>query len=152
MISDQSIERIQDKVRGLTKRNRGVSLGKIITDLNRVLRGWVNFYSLAEWASQFLELEAWIRRKLRCYRLKQCKQGKSISKFLKKLGVPASSAGLIAGSGKGWWRLSLSPPVHQAMNNAWFEEDKGLINLIKQRDLVKRSIETAVCDIACTVV
>ncbi|MFZ2170474.1 MAG: group II intron reverse transcriptase/maturase [Methylococcaceae bacterium] len=136
VIAAQSVERIQDKVRVLTRRNRGVSLEKVIFELNEALRGWINYFCLAEWSSQLLELDAWIRRKLRCYRLKQRKQGQSIAKFLMKLGVPERNARSIASSGKGWWRLSNSPPVNQAMNNAWFEK-QGLINLMKQRTVVK---------------
>ena len=136
VIAAQSVERIQDKVRNITQRNRGVSLGKVIAELNEALRGWINYFRLTEWSSQLLELEAWIRRKLRCYRLKQRKQGQSIAKFLMKLGVPERNARNISSSGKGWWRLSNSPPVNQAMNNAWFEK-QGLINLMKQRALVK---------------
>lgn len=135
VISAQSVERIQDKVRKLTQRNRGVSLGKVIFELNEALRGWINYFRLTEWSSQLLELEAWIRRKLRCYRLKQRKQGQSIAKFLMKLGVAERNARSIASSGKGWWRLSNSPPVNQAMNNAWFEE-QGFINLMKQKALL----------------
>jgi len=135
VIAAQSVKRIQDKVRNLTQRNRGVSLGQVILELNEALRGWINYFHLTEWSSQLLELEAWMRRKLRCYRLKQRKQGQSISKFLMKLGVPERNARSIASSGKSWWRLSNSPPVNQAMNNAWFEE-QGFINLMKQRALL----------------
>lgn len=135
VIADQSVKRIQDKVRNLTRRNRGVSLEKVIFELNEALRGWINYFRLTEWSSQLLELEGWVRRKLRCYRLKQRKQGLSIAKFLMKLGVPERNARSISSSGKGWWRLSNSPPVSQAMNNAWFEE-QGLINLMKQRALL----------------
>ena len=135
VIATHSVERMKDKVRELTRRNRGVSLEKVIFELNVKLRGWINYFRLTEWSSQLLELESWIRRKLRCYRLKQRKQGKSISKFLIKLGVFECNARRLASSGKGWWRLSNSPPVNQAMSNAWFEE-QGLINLIKQRALL----------------
>ena len=55
--------------------------------------------------SQVAELDQWIRRKLRCYRIKQRKQGRSLYTFLSKLGVPARSARVLASSGKGWWRL-----------------------------------------------
>lgn len=132
VISKRSEERIKDKVRNLTQRNRGVSLGKVILEINTALRGWINYFHLTEWTSQVAELDMWIRRKLRCYRLKQRKQGKSIAKFLMQLGVPEHSARALASSGKGWWRLSLSPPVCHGMTNAWFEM-QGLINLKQQR-------------------
>jgi hypothetical protein len=43
----------------------------------------------------------------------------------------------LAKSGKGWWRLSKSIPVHHAMNNDWFEE-QGLIKLTKQWYLLNK--------------
>jgi len=136
VVASHSVERVKDKIRMLTRRNRGVSLEKVIDELNTTLRGWVNYFRLTEWPSDLATLDAWIRRKLRCYRLKQRKRAWPIAKFLIKLGVPDDSAWSLARSEKGWWRLSRSIPVHHAMNNAWFEE-QGLINLTKQRALLK---------------
>lgn len=135
VVARHSVERVKDKIRMLTRRNRGVSLEKVINELNMTLRGWVNYFRLTEWASELATLDAWIRRKLRCYRLKQRKRTWPIAKFLIKLGVPDDSAWSLAKSEKGWWRLSRSIPVHHAMDNAWFEE-QGLINLTKQRALL----------------
>ena len=135
VIASHSVERVKDKIRGLTRRNRGVSIEKVISELNEKLRGRVNYFRLTEWPSDLTRLDTWIRRKRRCYRLKQRKHSWPIAKFLMNLGVPANSAWNLARSGKGWWRLSKSIPAHHAMNNAWFDE-KGLINLSKQRALL----------------
>ena len=135
VISDQSIKRLEDKVRKITKRNRGVSLEKVISELNETLRGWINYFKLTEWPSQTRRLDEWIRHKLRCYRLKQRKRSWPIAKFLMKLGVHERSAWSLAKSGKGWWRLSGGHALHQSMNNTWFKE-QGLISLI-EKALVK---------------
>jgi RNA-directed DNA polymerase len=134
-IAKHSIERVKNKVRALTQRNRGVSFETVISELNEKLRGWINYFRLTECFSELERLDAWIRRKLRCYRLKQRKRSWSIAKFLIKLGAPAKKAWLVANSSKGWWRLSMTPPVHQSMNNVWFKE-QGLISLTKQRALL----------------
>jgi RNA-directed DNA polymerase len=130
VVAKHSIDRIRDKIRVLTRRNRGVNFEKIIFELNEKLRGWINYFRLTQWPSDIRHLDSWIRHKLRCYRLKQRKQTWPIAKFLMSLGVPACSAWNLAKSGKGWWRLSGSVPVHHAMNNAWFDK-QGLINLTK---------------------
>ena len=149
VIANHSVERLKDKVRSITKRNRGVSLERVISELNSTLRGWINYFQLTQWPSQAQKLDGWIRRKVRCYRLKQRKKPGSIAKFLMELGVPAQGAWAVAKSGKGWWRLSMSIPVHHALNNTWFKE-QGLVNLT---DIFGKSLtETAVCDIARTVV
>jgi RNA-directed DNA polymerase len=136
VIAKRSVERVKEKIRYITRRNRSVSLEKVIEELNEKLRGWINYFRLTEWPSDLDGLDTWIRHKLRCYRLKQRKRSWPIAKFLISLGVPAHSAWPLAKSGKGWWRLSKSIPVHHAMNNAWFEQ-QGLMNLTKQRALLK---------------
>jgi len=55
-------------------------------------------------------------------RIKQCKRASGIIRFLCSRGVPIWRALLIASSGKGWYRIACSPPAHEAMNLAWFEE------------------------------
>jgi RNA-directed DNA polymerase len=136
VIAKHSLKRIQDKVRNLTRRNRGVSLETVVFDLNQTLQGWGNYFRLTEWPSQMRGLDGWIHRKVRCYRLKQRKKTWPIAKFLMSLGVPACSAWPLAKSEKGWWRLSRSIPVHHAMDNDWFKEI-GLVNLSSIRTMVK---------------
>lgn len=136
VVADHSMKRVKDKVRMLVKRNRGVSLERVINELNATLRGWANYFHLTEWLTQYISLDRWIRRKLRCYRLKQRKQNKSIAVFLIALGVDTGKAWQLAKSGKGWWTLSKTPQVHRAMSNHWFEEQR-LINLEKLHALVR---------------
>ncbi len=136
VIAEHSIDRLKEKVRRITKRNRGVSFETVITELNQTLRGWVNYFQLTQWSSQVKGLDTWIRHKLRCYRLKQRKQPRSIARFLISLGVPEHSAWPLAASGKGWWRLSMSVPAHHAMTNDWFKQ-QGLISLLQKIALVK---------------
>jgi len=73
-------------------------------------------------------LEGWLRRRLRCYRLKQCKRAWSIVKFLNKLEVPWKRSWTTAGSSKGWYRLSITNAVYEGMNLKWFNKI-GLYNL-----------------------
>ncbi len=127
-VAHQSEERLKKKIRELTKRNRGVSFEQVVSELAPVLRGWLNYFHIAKCKSLLRNLDAWIRRKLRCYRLKQCKRAITLKRFLKSLGVPNWQSWILALSGKGWWRKSGCPQVHQAMNLKWFE-DLGLFNL-----------------------
>jgi RNA-directed DNA polymerase len=74
------------------------------------------------------DLDKWIRRKLRCLRIKQYKRKYTLAKALIAMGAKEYQAWKIASSGKGWWRKSRTPQVSQAMNNEWFE-GLGLVNL-----------------------
>jgi len=148
-IAKRSIQRFKDKVRKITKRNRGVSLEQVIKELNSVLRGWFHYFKCSSFPSVFKKLDAWIRRKLRCFRIKQRKRKYSIKTFLQAKGIDQQKCWALACSDKGWWRKALNPVVHQALSSQWFEE-KGLFSLHKQ--FVQYQAETAVCDNACTVV
>ncbi len=73
-------------------------------------------------------IDAWLRRKLRCFRLKQGRRSKAIADFLKSRGVPACQGRLLAGSSRGWWRKSNSPQAATAMTLVWFNQ-QGLVSL-----------------------
>ncbi len=130
-ISPKSVKRAKERIRQITRRNRGVSFAQVIVELNRFTTGWINYYRYAACRFELQCMDEWIRRKLRCYRLKQRKRGRSIGAFLRKLGLSASSAARIAGSGKGPWRLACSPPVHRAMSTDWFSS-QGLVSLLSR--------------------
>jgi len=127
-IAPKSLERFKERIRQITRRNRGVSLERIIGELNSFLIGWVTYFRYAECRGHLTELDGWIRRKLRCVRLKQRKRAKSIADFLRELGVPAWRSWILALTGKGWWRMAGSPQAAEAMTNAWFE-GQGLASL-----------------------
>jgi RNA-directed DNA polymerase len=132
ILAEESIKRFKNKIRKITKRNRGQKLEEIVNQLNKLLVGWIGYYKLTEYPSQLKDLDGWIRRKLRCYRLKQRKRTWSIAKYLMELGVSEHSSWITAKSDKGWWRLSSTPALHQALNKAWFDK-LGLVNLQRLR-------------------
>ncbi len=127
-IAPQSLRRVRQRVREITRRNRGVSLARMVGELNSFLGGWVTYFRHARCQSQLRRLDGWIRRKLRCVRLKHCKRTKAQADFLRSLGVPEWRAWILALSGKGWWRKALSYQATEAMTLAWFE-DQGLVPL-----------------------
>jgi RNA-directed DNA polymerase len=130
-IAPKSLERAKDRIRQITRRNRGIRLERMIRELNSFLTGWVTYFRYAACKTHLADLDGWVRRKLRCVRLKQCKRSKPIADFLIRLGVPGWSAWMTAMSGKGWWRLAGSPTATHAMNNQWFE-GLGLVNLVQR--------------------
>ena len=130
-VSPAALTQAKERIRSLCWRSRGRSMLQVIRELNQYLRGWLNYYRLAENRSLWGELDSWIRRKLRCYRLKQCKKSKAIVRLLVSRGVSEIEARKIGSSGKGWWRLSRVRAVHRALDNAWFA-NQGLIGLHEQ--------------------
>lgn len=130
-IAPQSLERAKTRVREITRRSRGVALEQVIRELNEFLTGWVTYFRYAEGKAHLVGLDQWIRRKLRCVRLKQRKRVKPIADFLQSQGVPEWRAWLLALSGKGWWRMAGSPQANEAMPNAWFKQ-LGLVSLTER--------------------
>lgn len=128
-LAPESVARLKQKIRQTTKRNRGVALARVIADLNAFLSGWATYFRYARCKSQLRRLDEWIRRKLRCLRLKHCKRAKAQADFLQSLGVPEGRAWLLALSGKGWWRKALSYQATEAMTLAWFRA-QGLVPLL----------------------
>ena len=100
----------------------------MIGELNAYTTGWVTYFHHAQCKSQMQDLDKWIRRRLRCLRLKQCKRPKAIADLLQRLGVPKDRAWSLAPTGKGWWRKSRLAPANEAMSLDWFK-DQGLISL-----------------------
>jgi group II intron reverse transcriptase/maturase len=128
-IAAKSIDRFKGNVRSITKRNSGVKLGQVIPELIPIMRGWPNYFRLSRCKSLLKDLDSWIRRKLRCYMLEQCKRTIALQQFLKSRGVETRQSWLLALSGKGHWRKSGCPQAHKALSNKWFDEI-GLYNFM----------------------
>jgi RNA-directed DNA polymerase len=120
-LAPKSLDRAKERLRRITRRNRGIALERMILEVNSFSTGWVTYFRHAACKGALRDLDEWLRRKLRCVRLKQCKRAKPTADFLVKCGVPEWRAWRLALSGKGWWRVSGSPPAHEAMTLQWFE-------------------------------
>lgn len=135
-VSGDSLKRMKDKVRQLTKGHRGISFESVISSLNSYLPGWFQYFSQAGSISLMKELDSWIRRRLRCYRLKQRKRKWPIAKYLMSLGASKQNAWKLAKSGKSWWRKSHNPIINAAMPNSWFDK-LDLFSLYNQAKALK---------------
>ena len=82
---------------------------------------------MAQMKGRMQDIGQWLRRRLRCLRLKQCKRAYAMARFLMGLGVREDSSWMLALSGKGGWRLADTPQAHRGMSLAWFK-DEGLID------------------------
>ncbi len=128
-IAPQSRQRFEDRVREITSRRRGISIERMVRELNRYLQGWFGYFRLSETPSVLEDLDGWIRRRLRCFLLKQWKPGRGRRKALTRLGAP--DPWLISGSRKGPWRLSKTKAVHMGLDTSYFTK-LGLFNLTEQ--------------------
>ena len=127
----QSIHRLKAKLRPILRRGRGKSLAQVIEELGPVLRGWVAYYRLVEVKASFEELDAWVRRKLRCILWRQWKRPRTRFKKLRKLGLDEIRAKASAGNGRGpWWNAGASH-MNQAVPTRWLRR-MGLVSLLEE--------------------
>jgi RNA-directed DNA polymerase len=122
-VADQSIDRLKDRIREITRRNRGIKFLDVIKELNVTIIGWTNYYRLANtWLTNFRDIDGWMRRKLRCYRLKQCGRRYATYKYLRSLDIPEQKSWNVVMFSQGWWIMSYKHAVSAAMGPAWFSQ------------------------------
>jgi RNA-directed DNA polymerase len=130
-VAAESIRRLKDKVRTILREGKGRSLSQIIKELNQLLRGWLQYFRLAEVKGVFEELDGWLRRKLRCLLWRRWKRPFSRAKNLMKRGLEKLRAWKSATNGRGaWWNAGASH-LNEAFPKSYFDR-LGLISLLRQ--------------------
>ena len=127
-IAREAMGRLRDRLRQLTRRTTHEPLEEIIRRVNEYVTGWIGYFRLADTPSVFKEIDEWLRRRLLQVLWKRWKRPKTRWRNLVALGVPLYTAREAAGSGKGCWRLAASPPVQQALSNAYWRS-QGLLSI-----------------------
>lgn len=120
-IAPKSMARFKARVRRITRRNRGVSLDQVLSDLKKFTDGWVGYFRIARTPSKYKGLDAWIRRRLRCYIWKQWKTPKTRARELLKRGIGPWLAWGVAYHGLGPWKVAGCPAMNRAFTNARLE-------------------------------
>lgn len=123
-IRDEKVQQFKDKVRRITRRNSPVNLEQVISDLNPVLRGFANYFRIANCRNQFRALAGWIRRRLRAKQLTLWKKPQRLHRRLRQCGYQGAFKKIKMQS----WRNAASALVNAAIPNCWFEE-LGLFDL-----------------------
>lgn len=112
------------KLKQLTKRNGGKPLREVIKQLNPLLRGFSQYFRIANANGEFKRIAQWLRRRLRSIQLKLWKKPKRLHRRLRQLSYKPPFKYISMTS----WRNAASPLASHAMPNKWFDE-QGLVNL-----------------------
>src|SRR5207247_11251410 len=67
----KSLERFKDRVRFVTRRNQGRNVEAVLDDLNPIIRGYANYFGVAEVTRSFCKLDKWLRMRVRTFRVKR---------------------------------------------------------------------------------
>jgi len=117
-IAPTSRAKFKKRIRELTKRNRGSSLQRVVSELRSYLLGWRGYFGHCQTPSVLRDLDSWIHRRLRSYAWKQWKTGRRRFAELRRLGVGKDLAAQTAGSRKRYWHISRSPALNQSLSRA----------------------------------
>jgi RNA-directed DNA polymerase len=120
-IAPRALDTFKTRIRGQTRRTRGLSLAQIIEELTPYLIGWRGYFGFCQTPRVLTNLEAWIRRRLRSYLWRQWGNGHNRFKELRRRGVSEFKAAVAAGSPTGFWRMSGHPAVQAALRNHHFD-------------------------------
>ena len=126
----QSQQRVKKALRLLTKRNRGISLTRMFEEIQRKMRGWLQYYSIGKLTDFIQRLDKWLRARIRQYIWKQWKKLKTKVTNLQKLGLSQRDAYVFASTRKGYWRTAHSKTLSYSLTNRKLEQ-LGLMNMSK---------------------
>ena len=130
-IAPESVRRLRQKVREVARTGSGRSLSRTIEGLNRLLRGWMNYFQLTQATGVLDELDGWLRRRLRCLLWRQWKRPRTRARRLRALGLDAERAHISYNGHGPWWNAGASH-MHHALPAAYFTR-MGLISLLHQQ-------------------
>ena len=103
----KSIQKFKRKLKQLTKRSLSISLDKRFVKLNQVIRGWINYFRIADMKTYMQSITSHLNRRIRCIIWKQWKVPNKRIENLRKLGCDEEQAKAIAYSRKKYWNTSL---------------------------------------------
>jgi RNA-directed DNA polymerase len=137
-IAPKAMRRLKERVREITRRNRGVSMKCRVEELSAFLRGWRAYFGFCQTPEVFESLDSWMRRRLRAVQWKQWKRPHRRCAELLKRGVSWEFAVTTAASAHGPWHLARSQAVQVALPNAHFDS-LGLFRLSTKLGSTRRT-------------
>ena len=123
-IKRKKVREFKAKVRRITRRNSPVNLKQVIIDLNPVVRGFANYFRIANCQKEFKALAQWIRRRLRAKQLCLWKRAKRLHRRLRQLGYQGEFKAIKMNS----WRNAASNLANYAIPDNYLRE-MGLFEL-----------------------
>ena len=121
IIAPKALDRFKQRIRGITRRAKGVSMKTTIEELAPYMRGWRSYFGFCETPYVLLSLTRWVRLRLRAAMWRQWKTPRRRREALLELGVRLRLARNTAGSGLGPWYLAKAKALSVGLSNAYFK-------------------------------
>lgn len=122
--------KLKRKLKRVTRRNRPGTFKQIITEINQITRGWINYFGKGFIKGFIKPLESWLHHRIRQLILKRWKKTRTKYNKLRQYGLDHDSAMRIAQSRKKYWRLSNTHEVHRALTTKRLRK-WGLVSLVE---------------------
>ena len=111
----KSWKKAKDKLRMFTSRSKCGSIVKAMGKIKVFMRGWLNYYSIADMKNNIEDLNGWLYRRIRMCIWKQWKLPRTRMRKLLSLGLPEWVARKGAYSRKAYWRMARNGVVNRAL-------------------------------------
>lgn len=112
----KSYQKIKRKLKQLTCRRISISLDERIKQINYAVRGWVNYFKIANMKNAIQEIDEHLRTRIRVIIWKQWKKASRREKALLKLGVKPDIAHNLANTSKGYQLVAKTDWLKFAIN------------------------------------
>lgn len=122
----KSVQKFIKKLKEITSRSNAMSIAEKIIKLNQVIRGWINYFRIADMKTLMKEIGEHARHRLRMCIWKYWKKPKTKYKELVKLGISEENAYMVANTRRGYYWVACTAILHMALPNKLFKE-KGLV-------------------------
>jgi group II intron reverse transcriptase/maturase len=126
---ETSIQKFKSKLKHLCKRNWSVDLSHRIAKLNEVIRGWINYFSLASMKTIITKIDSHLRSMIRTIIWKQWKTPRKRQWGLMKLGINKDMARLTAYCGDRYQFVGTKTCVNKAISKEKLTR-KGLVSCL----------------------
>jgi group II intron reverse transcriptase/maturase len=116
-IHPKSVAKMKIKIKQLTSRSNGWSNEGRIEKLKQNIRGWINYFKIADIKTLLKDIDEWMRRRIRMVYWKQWKRIRTKFDMLKRLGIDEQKSWEFANTRKGYWRTANSPILKRSLTN-----------------------------------
>jgi RNA-directed DNA polymerase len=120
--TDKAYQRFKERIQEITSRSRGISMSRRLEELRRYAVGWLNYFGISHTYRQVLELDQWLRRRVRLCYWKQWQRPRTRRRHLIALGIHPGEVMKASRCRRGYWWMSGNGIVQRALNNAWLRE------------------------------
>lgn len=108
-------KKMKSKLKELSSRRSGQDIHACLEKIKVYMRGWLNYYGIADMKNRIDELNSWLYHRIRMCIWKQWKLPKTKKRNLMKLGIPEYFAHQAANSRRKYWYVSGMGAVNRAL-------------------------------------